>query len=91
VHLTVLSPKPHSTQPPVMQVAMTIKSKTPLVQSALWIDGVELEEKGGGLTSTNATIYGAPDTPLTKGIHVAVGYARNSTNGSAVAWSFRVS
>ena len=86
----VLGPQPGSVQPPVMQVAITMKSPTPLVQSALWVDGVELEEKGGGLTPTNGTIYGAPAVPLAKGVHTAVGYARNAKNGSAVAWSFRV-
>ncbi len=90
VHLSILGPKPGSTQPPVMQVAMSMTSKTPLIQSALWVDGVELHEKGGGLTSTSGTIYGAPDAPLAKGVHVAVGYARNTGSGSAVAWSFKV-
>ena len=42
----------------------------------MWVDGKELLVKGGGLTSTKGTIYGAPDTPLTKGTHVAVAYAQ---------------
>jgi hypothetical protein len=88
--LTILAPTPGSVKDPVTQVAMTMQSKTPMVQSALWVDGVELEEKGGGLTATNGTIYGAPATPLPKGVHTVVGYARTATNGSAVAWSYRV-
>jgi len=86
----ILGPKPGSVQPATPQVAITMSSRTPLVQSALWVDGFELHEKGGGVSPTKGTIYGAPDLPLKKGVHVAVGYARNATNGSAVAWTFRV-
>jgi hypothetical protein len=46
--------------------------------------------KGGGLTATKGTIYGAPGAPLTKGTHVAVAYARTDEHATAVAWSFRV-
>ena len=33
----------------------------------LWVDGTELLEKGGGLTPTRGTIYGAPSAPLAHG------------------------
>ena len=48
----------------------------------------ELFEKGGG-SATNGTIYGAPPGALKPGLHVAVGYARNIANGTAVAWVFK--
>ena len=57
---------------------------------AMWVDGKELVVKGGGLTATKGTIYGAPDAPLTKGTHVAVAYGRTAVHATAVAWSFRV-
>ena len=39
-----------------------LSAGSPLVESGLWVDGVELLEKGGGLTATKGTIYGAPST-----------------------------
>jgi hypothetical protein len=88
VKVTLLGP--HATEPPVFQVAAELSAPGPLVESALWVDGVELLEKGGGLTATRATIYGAPVAPLRRGRHVAVAYARTATTGTAVAKVFRV-
>jgi len=89
VKIDILGPKPgkHSLSNPP-QVAITMKAKTPLVESALWVDGNQLFEKGGG-SPTNGTIYGAP-LKLAPGRHTAVGYARTAFNGSAVAWTFTV-
>jgi hypothetical protein len=90
VQIEILGPKPGETltaNPP--QVAITMHSTTPLVESALWLDGNRLLEKGGG-TPTNGTIYGAPVNALDPGQHTAVGYARTATTGTAVAWVFRV-
>ena len=72
------------------QVATELSATKPLIESGMWVDGRELLVKGGGLTSTKGTIYGAPDAPLTKGLHVAVAYARTAQHATAVAWSFRV-
>src|SRR5438132_1560700 len=77
------------TAPNPPQVAITMHSKEPLVESALWVDDLHLFEKGGG-SPTNGTIYGAPANPLDPGTHVAVGYARTAFGGSVVAWTFRV-
>ena len=90
VKLEILGPKPgqpSTANPP--QVAITMKAKSPLVESQLWVDGNALMVKGGG-TPTNGTIYGAP-LKLSPGKHTAVGYARTASTGSAVAWSFTVS
>jgi hypothetical protein len=89
VKIEILGPKPGETltsNPP--QIAITMHSKTPLVESALWLDGNRLFEKGGG-TPTNGTIYGAPANALDPGEHLAVGYARTATTGTAVAWVFQ--
>ena len=75
---------------PTPQVAAELSAKKPLIESGMWVDGQELLVKGGGLTATKGTIYGAPAAPLTKGTHVAVAYARTSAHATAVAWSFRV-
>jgi ABC-type glycerol-3-phosphate transport system substrate-binding protein len=88
VKVDVLGPQPGSTAPKLPQVAIGVTSKLPFVDSGLWVDGKELFEKGGG-SATQGTIYGAPTKPLKPGIHVAVGYARNIANGTAVAWVFR--
>jgi len=81
---------PDSPAPPTPQVAAELRAPTKLAESALWVDGVELLEKGGGLTPTKGTIYGAPAAPLAKGRHTAIAYARTGTQAFAVAWTFSV-
>lgn len=80
---------PHGPQPPTTQVAAELAAPTKLVESGLWVDGVELLEKGGGLTPTRGTIYGATNR-LAKGKHIVVAYARTATAASAVARTFIV-
>jgi hypothetical protein len=80
---------PHGVQPPTTQVAAQLSARTPLVESGLWVDGVELLEKGGGLSPTRGTIYGATHG-LAKGKHVVVAYARTATAATAIARTFRV-
>jgi hypothetical protein len=81
---------PHGTAPATPQVAAELSGKAPLVESGLWVDGTQLLVKGGGLSPTRGTIYGAPGAPLRPGKHVAVAYARTADHATAVAWSFRV-
>jgi hypothetical protein len=88
VKVEILGPQPGTTAAKLPQVAIGITSKLPFVDSGLWVDGTELFEKGGG-SATRGTIYGAPAKPLQPGNHVAVGYARNILNGTAVAWVFK--
>jgi ABC-type glycerol-3-phosphate transport system substrate-binding protein len=88
VNVDILGPQPDATAPKLPQVAIGVTSKLPFVDSGLWVDGAELAEKGGG-TATRGTIYGAPAKALKPGTHVAVGYARNIVNGTAVAWVFK--
>ena len=91
VKIDVLGPKPGSKgNASTPQVAAALSAGGKLAESALWVDGVELLEKGGGLTPTRGTIYGAPAAPLTKGRHTAIAYARTATNAFAVAWTFSV-
>ena len=91
VKINVLGPKPGSTgNPATPQVAAALSAGDELAESALWVDGVELLEKGGGLTPTKGTIYGAPAAPLAKGRHTASAYARTATHALAVAWTFSV-
>jgi len=89
VKLAILGPQPGATAPKLPQVAIQFSGKTPFVESALWVDGMELVEKGGG-SPTRGTIYGAPAANLQPGEHVAVGYARTALSGGAVAWVFKV-
>jgi hypothetical protein len=81
---------PNGTVAPIAQVAAELSATTPLVESGLWVDGVELLEKGGGLTTMRGTIYGAPSSALARGKHLAVAYARTATAATAVARVFRV-
>lgn len=89
VRIEILGPKPNRVAPNPPQVAIAMRSKQPLVESALWVDDLHLFEKGGG-SPTNGTIYGAPANPLDPGRHVAVGYARTAYGGTVVAWVFQV-
>jgi hypothetical protein len=89
VKVEILGPQPGAKAAKLPQVAIQITSPAPFVESALWVDGTELIEKGGG-TPTRGTIYGAPAKNLKPGLHVAVGYARTATTGTAVAWVFHV-
>jgi hypothetical protein len=75
---------------PTPQVAAELSAGKPLIESGMWVDGREIPVKGGGLTATKGTIYGAPGAPLMQGNHVAVAYARTAEHATAVAWSFRV-
>jgi hypothetical protein len=89
VKVTILGPKPGSTgNPSRPQVAFEMSATTDLADSAVWVDGTELLGKGGGLTPTRGTVYGAPDAPLKPGKHTAVAYARTATHATAVAWTF---
>jgi hypothetical protein len=91
VKIDVLGPKPGSNgNASTPQVAAALSAGDKLAESALWVDGVELLEKGGGLTPTKGTIYGAPAAPLAKGRHTAIAYARTATHAFAVAWTFSV-
>jgi hypothetical protein len=90
VKIAILGPKPGSTVATIPQVASELSAKRPLIESGMWVDGHELTVKGGGLTATKGTIYGAPGAALTKGKHVAVAYARTADHGTAVAWTFTV-
>jgi hypothetical protein len=88
VKIRILGPDGTALSTP--QVAAELSAKKPLVESGMWVDGKELLAKGGGLTATRGTIYGAPGAPLAKGKHVAVAYGRTSEHATAVGWSFRV-
>ena len=88
VKVAILGPRTPAAATP--QVAAELSAKAPLVESGLWVDGAELLAKGGGLSPTRGTIYGAPGRPLAPGPHVAVAYARTSAHATAVSWSFRV-
>lgn len=88
VRVTILGPR--GTVAPVTQLAAELSAKQPLVESGLWVDGVEQLVKGGGLKPNRGTIYGAPANPLASGVHTIVAYARTDTHATAVAATFRV-
>ena len=90
VTIRVLGPQPGSKAPRLPQVAAELRGNAPLVESGLWVDGKELFEKGGGLSPTSGSIYGAPTAGLAPGRHVAVAYARTDAHAAAIAWVFRV-
>jgi hypothetical protein len=75
---------------PTPQMAVELSAGEPLIESGMWADRQEILVKGGGLTATKGTIYGAPATPFSKGTHLAVAYARTAQHATAVAWTFRV-
>lgn len=90
VAIAILGPKRGQKASATPQVAVELTSTRRLVESGLWVDGQELLVKGGGLTTSRTTIYGAPAAPLAPGRHTAVAYGRTDTTAAAVAWTFRV-
>jgi hypothetical protein len=81
---------PKATAAPTPQVAAELTAPSQLIESGLWIDGIELVAKGGGLSPKRGTIYGAPSAPLSPGRHLAVAYARTAAAATAVARAFNV-
>jgi hypothetical protein len=91
VEISILGPDPGSKgNPGMLQVAAELGAPKALVESALWVDGTELLEKGGGLRPNRGTIYGTPAEALKPGKHTAVAYGRTATHATAVAWTFSV-
>jgi hypothetical protein len=90
VKISILGPQPLGKVAAIPQVAVELKAPSALVEDGLWVDGKELLEKGGGLHANDQTIYGAPDTKLAKGVHVAIAYGRTASSGAAVRWTFTV-
>ncbi len=90
VQVSPLGPDEGSRAGSIPQVAAAVEAPKPIVEAALWIDGVPLETKGGGLSSRRISIYGAPAKPLASGEHVAVAFATAGGTASARAWTFRV-
>ncbi len=88
--IDILGPKPGSKVGAIPQIAFQVTGKTDLADTAMWVDGTEVLGKGGGLTPKQGTIYGALQTKLKPGTHVAVAYGRTATHATAVAWVFRV-
>jgi hypothetical protein len=87
VKITLLGP--HGPQPRTTQVAAELRAPTALVESGMWVDGAEVLVKGGGLSATHGTIYGATKR-LARGKHLLVAYARSATAATAIARSFTV-
>ena len=91
VKISILGPDPGSKgNPGVLQVAAELSAPTALAESALFVDGTELLEKGGGLQPNRGTISGAPERALKPGKHTAVAYGRTAAHATAVAWTFSV-
>jgi hypothetical protein len=91
VKISILGPDPGSKgNAGILQVAAELSGPTALAESALFVDGTELLEKGGGLNPNRGTIYGAPEEALKPGKHTAIAYGRTATHATAVAWSFSV-
>lgn len=89
VKLEIVGPRAGATTAARPQVEIRFSTPSASVESALWIDGSELVERGGG-TPTRGTLSGTPVHALQPGTHVAVGYARSRSHGAAVAWVFSV-
>ena len=90
VTIDILGPKPGSKQLPRPQIAVQVTGDAALADTALWVDGKEVLTKGGGLTPDKGTVYGAPDSALTKGTHTVVAYGRTAAHGTAILWTFHV-
>jgi hypothetical protein len=91
LRLRGLLPEPgKTTANPLPQLALEIRSVTPIAQGGLWLDGVAFSAQSGGVNDRWITIWGRAGVTLAPGEHFVVGFARAGHDSAAVAWSFVV-
>lgn len=91
LRLRPLLPEPGKTiRTSFPQVALEIRSRTPIAEGGLWLDGVAFSAESGGVNNRWVTIWGRTGVPPEPGEHFVVGFARAGHAGAAVAWSFTV-
>lgn len=72
------------------QTAVEAKAPTAIEGAILYADGKPVDARSGGLNSRAITFFGNATAVKAKGVHFAAALAVTATEGSAVAWAFRL-
>ena len=75
---------------PVPQTAVEAKAPSAIEGAILYADGQAIDARSGGLSSRAVTFFGNATAVKAKGVHFAAAIAVTATEGSAVAWAFRL-
>ena len=92
VRLRILGPHPGEVVTYVgPQTAVEAKAPTAIEGAILYGDGTPIDARSGGTSSRFVTFFGNATGVKAKGVHFAAALAVTATEGSAVAWAFRLS
>ncbi len=92
VRLRILGPHPGEVVTAVgPQTAVEAKAPAAIEGAALYADGAPVDARSGGTSSRAVTFFGNAAAVTAKGVHFAAALAVTATEGSAVAWAFRLS
>ena len=72
------------------QTAVEAKAPTAIEGAIFYADGKPVDARSGGLNSRAVTFFGNATAGKAKGVHFAAALAVTATEGSAVAWAFRL-
>lgn len=75
---------------PGPQVAVEVKAPTAIEGAVLYADGKVVDARSGGTSLRAITFYGVASGVKGNGMHFAAAMAATATEGSAVAWAFRL-
>ena len=86
IQIAILGPRPASSGR-VSQIAFEASAPAPIDDAIIFVDG-KLYPPNLAPSGKKATVYITLPKPLKRGVHIAVAYAFQGTNVSALAWSF---
>ena len=75
---------------PGPQTAFEAKAPTAIEGTILYADGKGVDARSGGTSPRAVTFFGNATGVKVKGVHFAAALAVTATEGSAVAWAFRL-
>lgn len=91
VRLRILGPRAgEAIAQPAPQTAVEVKAPTAIEGAILYADGKPVDARSGGTSPRAITFFGNATGVKAKGMHFAAAIAATATEGSAVAWAFRL-
>ena len=91
VRLRILGPKAGEViARPGPQTAVEVQAPTAIEGAVLYADGKPIDARSGGTSASAVTFFGNATGVKAKGLHFAAAIAVTATEGSAVAWAFRL-
>ena len=91
VRLRILGPRAgEAIAQPAPQTAVEVKAPTAIEGTILYADGKPVDARSGGTSPSAITFFGNATGVKAKGMHFAAAIAATATEGSAIAWAFRL-